>query len=117
MQTLEATADTERPWPRVTWDVPSLQQVAQAVRAINPHVVYASDDSAASYIRNTAERELYRLNPVHGTMISTGAWQVVFVATDRPNYFTAWPSLTPYSVLRFARASGAIAGPKLPGEL
>ena len=94
---------TDRPWPRVTWDLPTLERVAQAVRLINPHVVYDSDDSAASYIRSTAERELYRLNPEHGTLIATGGWEVVFVAGDTPGHFTAWPSVTAYCVLRFAQ--------------
>ena len=96
-------ANTERPWPRVTWDQPSLDYVAQAVRLINPHVVYESDESAAFYIRSTAERTLYQLNPEHGTLVSTGAWQVVFVAGDRPHEFTAWPSVTGYSTLRYAK--------------
>ena len=97
------TTTTERPWPRVTWDEPSLQHVAQAVRLVNPHVVHQNDESAADWIRGQSERELYRLNPEHGTMISTGGWQVVFVATDRPHEYSAWPSVTGYTALRFAK--------------
>lgn len=94
---------TDRPWPRVTWDQPSLEYTAQAIRKINPHVVYESDEAAESWIRNHAETMLYRLDPEHGTLVGTGAWQVVFVATDRPNEYTAWPSVTGYSALRFAK--------------
>tara|TARA_R110000868_G_scaffold28778_1_gene107467 strand:+ start:260 stop:490 length:231 start_codon:yes stop_codon:yes gene_type:complete len=65
-------------------------------------VCHDSDESAADFIRGTAERELYRGNPQHGWMISTGGWQVCFIAGDRPNEFSAWPSLCPYSVLLFA---------------
>jgi hypothetical protein len=93
---------TDRPWPRVTWDQPTLDLVAKAVRRINPTVHHETDESAASYIRGTAERELYRLAPDHGTMISTGGWQVTFIAGDRPHEFSAWPALTPYTVLKFA---------------
>jgi hypothetical protein len=95
---------TEQPWPRVAWDQPTLDMVAQAVRITNPTVHHDSDESAASYIRGTAERQLYRLgNPEHGTMVSTGGWQVCFIATDTPGQYSGWASLTPYSVLRFAR--------------
>ena len=96
----------ERPWPRVTWDAPSLEYTAKAVRLVNPHVVHENDESAADWIRCQSERELYRLNPEHGTLISTGGWQVVFVAGDRPNEFTAWPSVTGYTALRFAQEVG-----------
>jgi hypothetical protein len=95
---------TDRPWPRVRWDQRSLELTAQAVRLTNPYVVYDSDESCESIIRGMAERELYRLGHVeHGTLVSTGGWQVVFVAGDRPNEFSAWPSLTPYSVIRYAK--------------
>jgi hypothetical protein len=89
-------------WPRVTWDQPTLAMVARAVRQINPHVVYESDDSAESCIRGMAEMELYRSGGEHGLMICTGGWQVTFIKGDRPFQYTAWPSLSPYTVLRFA---------------
>lgn len=94
----------EREWPRVTWDQPSLDYVAKAVRRVNPTVVHDSDESAASYIRGTAERALYHLNPEHGTMISTGGWQVTFIAGDTPNHYTAWPALMGYTVCKFTEA-------------
>ena len=93
---------TAKAWPRVTWDQRSLELTAQAVRLTNPYTVYDDDEACASYIRNTAERELYRIGASHGLMTSTGGWQVVFVAGDEPNSFSAWPSLTPYSIIRYA---------------
>jgi len=93
---------TDKPWPRVTWDQPSLELTARAVRLTNPFTVYESDEACESYIRGQSERELYRLAPERGTLVSTGGWQVVFIATDRPNEYSAFPSLTPYSVIRFA---------------
>lgn len=93
----------DKPWPRVTWDKPSLKRLARAVRLINHHVVYASDDAAADYIRGEAERMLYRANqPEHGMMCSTGGWQVCFIATDTPGQYTAWPAINGYTALKFA---------------
>ena len=97
--------DTARPWPNVTWDRYDLAKVAAAVRLINPTVVHASDESAADYIRSVAERELYRINPEHGTLVSTGGWQVVFVKNGGAEHsFTAWPSVTGYTALKFAES-------------
>jgi hypothetical protein len=102
------TIPNDLPWPRVAWDQPTLDMVAQAVRRINPTVHHDSDESAASYIRSMSERQLFRLgNPEHGTMISTGGWQVTFIAGDTPHHYSAWPALTPYTVLKFADAMGA----------
>ena len=89
-------------WPRVTWDQPTLAMVAQAVRQINPSVVHDSDESAESWIKGQAERELYRIGGEHGLMVSTGGWQVTFIKGDHPFRYTAWPSLSPYTVLRYA---------------
>lgn len=100
--------NTGRTWPRVTWDQRSLELTAEAVRLTNPSTVYEDDDACASYIRSAAERELYMQGPAHGLMVSTGGWQVVFVAGDEPNAYTAWPSLTPYSVIRFVTEAGRV---------
>jgi len=94
----------DKAWPRVTWDRPSLEHVAQAVRLMGLPTVYGSDEDAADYIRSESERMLYRANqPEHGMCCGTGGWQVVFVAGDTPGQYSAWPSVTGYTAMRFAR--------------
>ena len=99
--TISEITNTDKAWPRVTWEQRSLELTAEAVRLTNPFTIYDDDEACASYIRSTAERELYRQAPVHGLTVSTGGWQVVFIAGDTANTFSAWPSLTPYSVIRY----------------
>jgi hypothetical protein len=98
----------DKPWPRVTWDKTSLEHVAQAVRMMNPHVVYSNDESAADYIRSESERTLYRANqPEGGMMCGCGGWQVCFTAGDTPGQYSAWPSVTGYTALRYAKEQQA----------
>jgi hypothetical protein len=92
-----------RPWPNVTWDRYDLDKVAAAVRLINPMMVHDSVESAASYIRSVSERDLYRVNPEHGHMVSTGGWQVTFLRNSgAENSFSAWPAITGYTALKYA---------------
>jgi hypothetical protein len=98
-----STLTNDRPWPKVRWDYAELGYVAAAVRLMNPHVTYDSDEDAASYVRSASERSLYRAgdDAKYGYLYGTGGFIVTFTGDGKGGY-NAHPAVTGYTAKRYA---------------